>query len=85
MFRSVLTRSLASVPRAAVRTPQLSSSFIRYPQSAPSLASAVRLYSAPAGLAKPEVEGRIFDILKNFDKVRFSVLIACLSKLLSCL
>ncbi|KAI9847894.1 MAG: Acyl carrier protein, mitochondrial [Thelocarpon superellum] len=28
-----------------------------------------RCYSAPAGLAKPEVEGRIVDLLKNFDKV----------------
>jgi NADH dehydrogenase (ubiquinone) 1 alpha/beta subcomplex 1, acyl-carrier protein len=30
----------------------------------------LRHYSAPTGLAKPEVEGRILDILKNFDKVR---------------
>ncbi|MCJ1399297.1 Acyl carrier protein, mitochondrial [Xylographa trunciseda] len=29
----------------------------------------VRCYSAPAGLSKGEVEGRIMDLLKNFDKV----------------
>ena len=28
-----------------------------------------RWYSAPAGLAKQEVEGRIIDLLKGFDKV----------------
>jgi hypothetical protein len=30
---------------------------------------AARCYSAPAGLSKNEVEGRIIDLLKNFDKV----------------
>jgi len=29
----------------------------------------IRSYSAPAGLTKTEVEGRIVDLLKNFDKV----------------
>ncbi|KIV96427.1 Acyl carrier protein, mitochondrial [Exophiala mesophila] len=29
----------------------------------------VRCYSASAGLTKDEVQGRIFDVLKNFDKV----------------
>ena len=32
----------------------------------------VRCYSASAGLTKDEVQGRIFDVLKNFDKVRLS-------------
>ncbi|KAI9802171.1 MAG: Acyl carrier protein, mitochondrial [Phylliscum demangeonii] len=31
---------------------------------------AVRWYSASAALEKPEVEGRIMDLLKNFDKVK---------------
>ena len=31
--------------------------------------SAVRCYSAHAGLSKDEVQGRILDLLKNFDKV----------------
>ncbi|KAL9610486.1 MAG: hypothetical protein Q9167_004826 [Letrouitia subvulpina] len=29
-----------------------------------------RCYSAPAGLTKQEVEGRIIDLLKGFDKVK---------------
>jgi hypothetical protein len=32
---------------------------------------AARCYSAAAGLSKDEVQGRILDLLKNFDKVRF--------------
>ena len=32
--------------------------------------SAVRCYSAHAGLSKDEIQGRILDLLKNFDKVR---------------
>lgn len=30
---------------------------------------AIRYYSASAGLGKDEVEGRIKDLMKNFDKV----------------
>ena len=30
---------------------------------------AVRCYSAAASLGKDEIEGRIMDLLKNFDKV----------------
>jgi NADH dehydrogenase (ubiquinone) 1 alpha/beta subcomplex 1 len=30
---------------------------------------AVRCYAASAGLSKDEVQGRILDLLKNFDKV----------------
>ncbi|KAJ5085416.1 hypothetical protein N7532_010187 [Penicillium argentinense] len=76
MFRSAIVRSLrASVPRAAVKTPapfQIRSSPIaaRAPQFTPCFISqSVRLYSAPAGLNKTEVEGRIVNLLKNFDKV----------------
>lgn len=76
MFRSAVVRSLrASVPRA-VRTPasfQIRSSPIARPaQFIPRFAyQGVRLYSAPAGLNKEEVEGRIVNLLKNFDKVRY--------------
>lgn len=35
---------------------------------------AVRCYSASAGLSKDEVQGRIMDLLKNFDKVRAKAL-----------
>ncbi|PYH71463.1 acyl carrier protein [Aspergillus vadensis CBS 113365] len=74
MFRSAVVRSLrASVPRA-VKTPapfQIRSSPVARPaQFAPRFAyQGVRLYSAPAGLNKDEVEGRIVNLLKNFDKV----------------
>ncbi|KAI4189051.1 MAG: hypothetical protein L6R41_001718 [Letrouitia leprolyta] len=33
------------------------------------IAQTARWYSAPAGLSKQEVEGRIMDLLKGFDKV----------------
>lgn len=39
------------------------------PVAAPQL-QAIRWYSAPAELTQQEVEGRIMDLLKNFDKVR---------------
>ncbi|KAF7597499.1 hypothetical protein BBP40_003746 [Aspergillus hancockii] len=74
MFRSAVVRSLrASVPRA-VRAPatfQIRSAPVARPaQFAPRFAfQAVRSYSAPAGLNKDEVEGRIVGLLKNFDKV----------------
>ena len=77
MFRSAIVRSLrASVPRAAVKTPapfQIRSSpiAVRASQFTPCFVSqGVRCYSAPAGLSKNEVEGRIVNLLKNFDKVR---------------
>merc|ERR1712000_67946 len=35
----------------------------------PSVLSSIRCYSAPSGLSKDEVQGRIMDLLKNFDKV----------------
>ncbi|KAJ5679045.1 hypothetical protein N7462_007289 [Penicillium macrosclerotiorum] len=76
MFRSAIVRSLrASAPRVAVKTPapfQIRSSPIaaRAPQFTPCFVSqTVRLYSAPAGLSKNEVEGRIVNLLKNFDKI----------------
>lgn len=79
MFRSAIVRSLrASLPRTA-RTPapfyiRSSPVTARAPQFTPCVVSqAVRLYSAPAGLSKNEVEGRIVNLLKNFDKVRLAV------------
>ena len=72
MFRSAVVRSLraASMPRA-VRTPAAFQLPVARPtQFAPRFAyQGVRLYSAPAGLNKEEVEGRIVNLLKNFDKV----------------
>lgn len=77
MFRAVLLRSARSATCQAVRRsspiarPALASSFVKQSQFAPSAFQAVRCYSAAAGLEKPEVEGRIIDLLKNFDKVSF--------------
>ncbi|KAE8144736.1 acyl carrier protein-like protein [Aspergillus avenaceus] len=73
MFRSAIVRSLrASVPRAvrAPATVQIRAPLARPTQFAPRFAyQGVRLYSAPAGLNKEEVEGRIVNLLKSFDKV----------------
>jgi NADH dehydrogenase (ubiquinone) 1 alpha/beta subcomplex 1 len=75
MFRSAIARSLkASAPRA-IKTPapfHIRSSPIaaQVPQFTPGFVQGVRLYSAPAGLSKTEAEGRIVNLLKNFDKVR---------------
>ncbi|KAJ5818709.1 hypothetical protein N7474_004300 [Penicillium riverlandense] len=73
MFRSAIVRSLrASVPRAIrPSTPFLRSSpVVARAQFQPcAVSQAIRFYSAPAGLDKNEVEGRIVNLLKNFDKV----------------
>ena len=50
--------------------PSTTSSVIRSTHFAPAASiRGARFYSAPAGLSKNEVEGRIVDLLKNFDKV----------------
>ncbi|TVY49207.1 Acyl carrier protein, mitochondrial [Lachnellula occidentalis] len=75
MFRTVLLRSARSAACQAVRRsspiarPAVASSFVKQSQFAPSAFQAARCYSAAAGLEKPEVEGRIIDLLKNFDKL----------------
>ncbi|KAK2741820.1 hypothetical protein FQN55_008194 [Onygenales sp. PD_40] len=77
MFRSAVARSLrsAAVPRAvrqsgvAFHIPK-SSALSRPSQFTPCFAcQSIRSYSAPAGLTQTEIEGRIVDLLKNFDKV----------------
>ncbi|KKY15523.1 putative acyl carrier protein [Phaeomoniella chlamydospora] len=78
MFRAAAIRSLRAVASSStVRyastslRPQLTrASVARSSQFAPSVSSqAIRWYSAPAGLSKEEAQGRIMDLLKNFDKV----------------
>ena len=75
MFRTALLRSARSATSQVVRTssaiarPIAPSSVITKSRFAPSAFQAVRCYSAAAGLSKNEVEGRIVDLLKNFDKV----------------
>ncbi|KKZ68431.1 NADH dehydrogenase (ubiquinone) 1 alpha/beta subcomplex 1 [[Emmonsia] crescens] len=81
MFRSAIARSLraaSSIPRT-VRPSGASFQISRSPLSAARAAQfqfspsftcqAIRSYSAPAGLTQSEIEGRIVDLLKNFDKV----------------
>ncbi|KAI1913864.1 mitochondrial acyl carrier protein [Ophidiomyces ophidiicola] len=77
MFRSAFLRSLrtASMPRtvrnsSTVRQLPRASAIVRQAQFAPCISyQTIRSYSAPAGLNQTEVEGRIVDLLKNFDKV----------------
>ncbi|KAG2166780.1 acyl carrier protein [Aureobasidium pullulans EXF-150] len=76
MFRFALARSARCLAQAAPRVQApitrrvAPSSFLPSTTAAPStFVSAVRCYSAHAGLSKDEVQGRILDLLKNFDKV----------------
>ncbi|EPS27721.1 Acyl carrier protein, mitochondrial [Penicillium ucsense] len=73
MFRSAIVRSLrASAPRAAIKTAapiQIRSSPIAVQMAPRMVSQSIRFYSAPAGLSKDEIEGRIVNLLKNFDKV----------------
>ncbi|EFE43938.1 hypothetical protein TRV_01261 [Trichophyton verrucosum HKI 0517] len=77
MFRSAVIRSLrVSVPRVArvaspvSRQAPVAASIARQAQFAPRFAyQAIRQYSAPAGLSEQEVQGRIIDLLKNFDNI----------------
>lgn len=77
MFRFAVARSARCLAQAAPRVQApitrrvAPSSFLPSTTAAPStFVSAVRCYSAHAGLSKDEVQGRILDLLKNFDKVR---------------
>lgn len=76
MFRTALVRSARQAARAAPRwqapiaRPVARSSLFQVKQITPSARfQAVRCYASSAGLSKDEVEGRIMDLLKNFDKV----------------
>ncbi|KAG9954663.1 acyl carrier protein, partial [Aureobasidium melanogenum] len=76
MFRFAVARSARCLAQAAPRVQApitrrvAPSSFVPSTTAAPStFVSAVRCYSAHAGLSKDEVQGRILDLLKNFDKV----------------
>ena len=77
MFRIAAVRALraAAAPQIArnIRL-QTHNSIVRSSRFAPSFVlPSIRCYSAPSGLAKEEVQGRIMDLLKNFDKVRSPV------------
>ncbi|PVH96386.1 acyl carrier protein [Periconia macrospinosa] len=76
MFRTALLRSARQAVRAAPRfqstmaRPIARSSVFQTKHIIPAARfQAARCYSASAGLSKDEVEGRIMELLKNFDKV----------------
>ena len=63
------SRRFSSMPP---RVPRIVALYSRTTSNRPSLSTSyngARFYSAPAGLERQEVEGRIMDLLKNFDKV----------------
>jgi NADH dehydrogenase (ubiquinone) 1 alpha/beta subcomplex 1 len=75
MFRTALLKSARSAASKAfqrsstIARPIGPGAFVTRTQFTPSTFQAARCYSAAAGLQKNEVEGRIVDLLKNFDKV----------------
>ena len=77
MIQNAFRTSIRCAPRYITRTPLPSSRaiapclFVPHCRNRTSPRQVIRCYSAPAGLSKPEVEGRIMDLLKNFDKVGF--------------
>ena len=83
MLRTAAVRALRAATRAPIlrqstpirtQIPSLSQSSYRAPTFA---LSSIRCYSAPSGLSRDEVQGRIMDLLKNFDKVRSLYQTAC--------
>ena len=76
MYRTAAVRALRAATRAPVlrQTPMIRQTpFLQSSKATPAFAiQSIRCYSAPAGLSKDEVQGRIMDLLKNFDKVRVS-------------
>ncbi|MCJ1246539.1 Acyl carrier protein, mitochondrial [Trapelia coarctata] len=61
----ITTRSSTQIPRSIAP-----SAYAILSRSSPSTRfQPARCYSAPAGLSRQEIEGRIMDLLKNFDKV----------------
>ncbi|KAJ4320560.1 mitochondrial acyl carrier protein [Neodidymelliopsis sp. IMI 364377] len=75
MFRTALLRSARSAVRAAPRCQATMArparAFVQPKQITPAAYfQAVRCYASSAGLSQDEVQGRILDLLKNFDKVQ---------------
>ncbi|RMZ84377.1 hypothetical protein DV738_g619, partial [Chaetothyriales sp. CBS 135597] len=75
MLRTAAVRALRAATRAPVlRQPSALRTSIPSLAQSPYIAppftlSSIRCYSAPTGLSRDEVQGRILDLLKNFDKV----------------
>lgn len=76
MFRTAAIRSARCLAQAAPRAQApvarrvIQSSFQSRTVAPSTIVPAIRFYSAHAGLSQDEVQGRILDLLKNFDKVR---------------
>lgn len=66
----IVARPLATTTRSAVVAPRIASAFA--PASRIVAVPAVRMYSAPAGTSREDVESRIMSILAGFDKVSLS-------------
>lgn len=65
MFRPILSSSLRTISRA-----QAPLRFIPSAKwTAPTTTSVFRSYSAAAGLGKEQIQERILDVLKSFEKV----------------
>jgi NADH dehydrogenase (ubiquinone) 1 alpha/beta subcomplex 1, acyl-carrier protein len=79
MLRPALLQSMRHASRILTRMPQPTARVVVPPrQRLTQIAlarrfQAIRCYSAPAGLSKEEVQGRIMDLLKGFDKVGFYI------------
>jgi NADH dehydrogenase (ubiquinone) 1 alpha/beta subcomplex 1 len=72
MFRTAVLRVSRTVRPASFRplaARPAAAGFIAPTKPAASYPLGIRYYSAPASLSKEEVEGRIKDLLKGFDKV----------------
>ncbi|KAL1311038.1 hypothetical protein AAFC00_001254 [Neodothiora populina] len=75
MFRTAILRSARCLAQAAPRAQApvarrvIQTSFQSRTVAPSTILPAIRFYSAHAGLSQDEVQGRILDLLKNFDKV----------------
>lgn len=72
MFRTAVLRASRAIRPASIRPVAMSMasrSALVAPATKTVFPMGVRYYSAPASLSKEEVEGRIKDLLKGFDKV----------------
>ncbi|KAF2268448.1 acyl carrier protein [Lojkania enalia] len=75
MFRATLPRLARQIARtvpryqAPIARPLTRSSLLQSRRITPAF-QAARCYSAHSGLSHEEVQGRIMDLLKNFDKIQ---------------
>lgn len=69
MLRPLFQSARCAVRTAVPATRPLAARRVQPQRFAPAFV-AVRGYAAGSGMSKPEVEGRIMDLLKGFDKVR---------------